>query len=196
MGCCLSKPCSTTTSTIPNGIAKDYVIFPSLSSSAPSIHPCRLVELDDISFELRFFSQLNTAMNRNMNSPFVFSEEESCRRPDLHTILLLTPQILDEVEQSLMTDLTTGWLHTIVNSDACYSFKAVSFKRSQMKKSQLGAAAIEAALANIIEHLDEHPKVVAALGTAKIGYHDNGMAIDDVGVRTFVVKGFKTNNLT
>jgi hypothetical protein len=58
-----------------------------------------------------------------------------------------------------------------------------------MKRSSLDVAIIEAALTHIIHHLDDHPKLVAALGTAKIGYHDRGIALEDIGVRVFVVKG-------
>jgi len=63
-----------------------------------------------------------------------------------------------------------------------------------MKGSQLDAAIIEAALTHIIDHLDEHPKLVAALGTVKIGYHDNCLALEDIGTRVFVLKGFAANN--
>jgi len=65
-----------------------------------------------------------------------------------------------------------------------------------MKESQLDVAIIEAALTHIIDHLDEHPKLVAALGTAKIGYHDKGMALEDIGTRMFVLKGFAADNTT
>jgi hypothetical protein len=159
------------------------------SSSAPLVHPCRLMEFEDKVTELRLMSQLTTGMNRNINSPFAFTEEESCRRPDPDTLLFLTPKILDEVEQALVKYSTVGWLNKIINSNGSCSFKAVSFKRSEMKRSSLDVAIIEAALTHIIHHLDDHPKLVAALGTAKIGYHDRGIALEDIGVRVFVVKG-------
>jgi hypothetical protein len=82
----------------------------------------------------------------------------------------------------------------MVNSSASWAFKAVSFERSQMKGSQLYTAIIKAALTHIIDHLDEHPKLVAALGTVKIGYHDNCLALEDIGTRVFVVKGFAADN--
>jgi len=65
-----------------------------------------------------------------------------------------------------------------------------------MPKSHLSTAIIEAAVTHIIDHLDEHPKVVAALGKAKIGYHHRGMALEDIGTRVFVVKGFTADNAT
>jgi hypothetical protein len=181
---------------MPNSLPKDHGVCLLPSSAAPPIHPCRLTEFEIESFEHRVVLQIVTGMNRNMNSPFVLSEQESCRRPDPRTILLLTQKILDEVEQALVTSLTTGKISKMVNGSVCYSFKAVSFKKSEMEKSRLGVPIIEAALTHIIEHLDEHPKLVVALGTTKIGYHDKGMSLEDIGVRMFVVKLFAADNKT
>jgi hypothetical protein len=187
MGVWHSKSSTTSTPKVPINIP---------SSSAPSVHPCRLMEFEDKGVELRLMSQLTTGMNRNINSPFAFTEQGSCRRPDPCTLLFLTPNILNEVEQALVTYSTVGRLSKIINSRGSCSFKAVSFKRSEMNRSPLDVAIIEAALTHIIHHLDDHPKLVAALGTAKIGYHDGGMALEDIGVRVFVVKGCTPDSTT
>lgn len=194
MGCCHSEPYTTSTPKILNSLGEAKDVCPSSSSSVPITHPCRLTEFEDESSKYRLLSQLVIWMNRNMNSPLQSSEQESCRRPDPRTVLLLTLQTVDEVEQALVASLTDGCLSETINRSEPCAFKAIYFKRSDMKDSQLDVTIIEAALTYIIDCLHEHPNLVAALGKAKIGYHDKGTALEDVGVRMFVIKGFKIDN--
>jgi hypothetical protein len=65
-----------------------------------------------------------------------------------------------------------------------------------MKQSQLSPAIIEAALTHIIENLEKHPNLIVALKEGKLGYHNRGAMLNDMGVRMFVIKGSTTNNNT
>jgi hypothetical protein len=159
------------------------------SDSVASAHPCRLIEFEEIDIKSRFTVQFTTDMNRHMNSRLIFTEKKSYRRPDPRTSLFLTPKVLKKVEQALIEYVTVGWLSRTIKSGASSSFKVAGFKKSEMNGSSLDVAIIEAALTHIIDHLDDHPNFVAALGTTKIGYHDRGLALKDIGVRVFVVKG-------
>lgn len=176
-----------------DSVSKIPINIPSYSA-APSVHPCRLMEFGDIDVEMRVLAHITDQRNRSMNSPFVLPEEEANRRPDPRTLLLLTPKILKEVEQALIEYMTVGFGRHTKNSGACISFKGIHFKKSTMQKSSLDAAIIEAALTHIINHLDDHPTLVAALETTKIGYHDMGIALNDIGVRMFAVQGNKPNS--
>jgi hypothetical protein len=194
MGCCHSKADGILTPETQNSFHGNHDERPTLLSSASPIHPCRLMEFNDESLKDRLLGQFIAGMNRNMNSPLQPSEQESCRRPDPRIMSLLTSNIIDEVEQELITDLATGILSIVVNGGSCLSYKAIAIKKRVMKGSQLGPVIIEAALTHIIDHLDEHPKLVAALGRAKIGYHDNGLMLEDVGTRVFVIAGSPASN--
>jgi hypothetical protein len=191
MGCCHSEGDAAAA---PNILPKADETYPSPTASTPPMHPCRFIEFDEKSIEMRFMMQITVEANRRMNSPFQIDYREHYRQPDPYTMTLLTPKAIDEVEQRLVEALTTGLLHMIVNSSAYSSSNAAQFKNSSMKESQLSPAIIEAALTHIIKHLNEHPQLVAALGTAKIGYHDNGSMLDDVGARIFVIKGTQAGN--
>ena len=155
------------------------------TSSTPSSHPNRLIQFKDEDPMMRAMSQYMTETNIR-NKSIQFDPREFYRRPDMQTMKLLTPQILNEIEQALVKDLSN---HSMLLSGGSSSFNAAQFKNMNMKQSQLSPAIIEAALTYIIENLDKHPNVVAALKEAKIGYHDKGAMLNDMGVRMFVIQG-------
>ncbi|CAF1194540.1 unnamed protein product [Adineta steineri] len=194
MGCCHAKTSTITTPNIQNSLPKDDEVCPPRFASSLPTHPCRLTEFDDYSLERRFATQYTVTANIRINSPFRVDPYECYRQPDPQTMTLLTSKIIDEVEDKLVTNLSTGQLRMAADGDMSYSFKTFGFKRNVMNESQLSPTVIEAALTHIIDHLDEHPNLVAALKTAKIGYHDRGMMLDDLGVRVFVINGTKSNN--
>lgn len=156
------------------------------SSSNTSTHPSRLVEFKDEDSMMRGMKQYLIQTNIRMNS-IQFDPNEFYRRPDARTMTLLTSQILNEVEQALINNLSDKL--SLTGSGGSSAFNAAQFKNTSMKQSQLSPALIEAALTQIIENLDKYPNVVTALKKGKIGYHDKGTMMNDIGVRTFVIQG-------
>ncbi|CAF1618065.1 unnamed protein product [Rotaria magnacalcarata] len=191
MGCCPNKSSTVMTpSVVNNPLNNEEPSIPAASCS-PSSHPNRLIELKDEDIMMRLVTQHTIETNIRMNS-LQFDHHEFHRRPNARTMALVTPQILSEVENELVKDLSNGLSFIVINCRATSSFNAAQFKNSRMKKSELSPSIIEAALTHIIENLDKYPKVIAALRGGKIGYHDKGAMLNDMGVRNFVIQGSAT----
>jgi hypothetical protein len=188
MGCCHSEPRAVPAPSILNLLPN--VDQPSVhsASSPPPSHPHRLIEFGDKGNQWRTMMQVSLELNKHQNS-LQIDHHEFYRRPDPRMMKLFTPPILREVEQALVTALANKIWSMTEDSGACLSYNAAQFKYLHMKWSQFSPAIIEAALTHIIENLDKYPKVVAALKTRKIGYHDEGVMLNDAGVRTFIIQG-------
>ncbi|CAF3177333.1 unnamed protein product [Rotaria sp. Silwood2] len=194
MSDCSDKPSAVATPSALDLLSNNGKSSSSITSCPSSSHPNRLMEFEDKDITMRFVMQHTIESNIRTNS-LQFDPREFYRRPDACTMKLLTPQILNEVEKELVKGLSEGLYRMVINNGASSSFNAAQFKNSNMKQSELSPATIEAALTHIVEHLDQHTNLITALGEGKIGYHDKGAMLNDMGVRMFVIKGQeKANN--
>ena len=133
-------------------------------------------------------TQYSIEQNIRMES-LHFDPREFYPRPDALEMKLVIPKILIEVETALVKSLREGLYNMIKNCDTSMSYNAAKFKSTNMKQSELSPATIEAALSHIIEHLDQYPHLIEALGIGKIGYHDKCVMLNDMRVRMLVIKG-------
>jgi hypothetical protein len=193
MGGCINKPSATAVSSPFNLLSNNSNVSFAATLNPPLSHPNRLVEFKDDDME-RVMAQFSTEQSIRMNS-LQFDHREFHRRPDALAMKLVTGQILSEVENALVKSLSEGLYLILKDSGASMSYNAAQFKNTNMKQSELSPAIIEAALTLIIEHLDQHSRLIDALGDGKIGYHDKGAMLNDRGVRMFVIEGSeKANN--